>query len=157
MPRVIANGEVRITFTPTVVNPAAPKVAEAETGATNITPFLSSLDTPLDGDAPDSSDLSSAFNKTVAGKFGGSMSGTMYRDDTTDTAYDAFPRGTTGFIVIRRFGGSATAMIVGNMVEVWPVRVITRSDSPMDDGSVQMFTMDLATLDEPSIDVAVVV
>ena len=70
MPRTIADGEVLINFAPTVADPTAPTVAELTAG-TDITPFLSSIDTPLDGDAVDSSDLSSAFNKTVAGTYGG--------------------------------------------------------------------------------------
>lgn len=154
MPRVISNGEVRIWFAPTIADTTAPTVAEITAG-TDITPFLSSLDTPLDGNAPDASDLSSAFNKTVAGKFGGNVSGQMYRDDTTDAAFDAFPRGTTGYLVIRRFGGSETDATIGDEVDVWHVRVITRSDVALDDESVQMFTIDLAALDEPDIDVAV--
>jgi hypothetical protein len=117
---------------------------------------LSSLDTPLDGDAVDSSDLSSAFNKTVAGKFGGSVNGSMYRDDTTDTAFDLFPRNTTGYLIVRRFGGSTVALGTGDAVDVWNLRVITRSDATLDDNSVQMFTTEFATLDEPNIDVTVV-
>lgn len=154
MPRVISNGEVRIVWAVTVADPDAPTAAEVGAG-TVITGFVSSIETPLDGDAPDSSDLSSAFNKTVAGKFGGNVNATMYRDDTTDTAYTLFPRGTTGHIIIRRFGGSDAAIIATDEVEVWPVRVITRSDQSLDDGSVQMFTVNFAALDEPSINVAV--
>jgi hypothetical protein len=117
---------------------------------------MSSLDTPLDGDAVDSSDLSSAFNKTVAGKFGGNVNATMYRDDTTDTAFDTFPRNTTGYMIIRRFGGSTVALGTGNDVDVWNLRVITRSDNTLDDNTVQAFTVNFAALDEPDIDVTVV-
>jgi hypothetical protein len=102
-----------------------------------------------------SSDLSSAFNKTVAGKFGGNVNAQMYRDDTADTAFALFPRNTTGFIVIRRFGGSDVAIIAADEVDVWPLRVITRSDVPLDDESVQAFTCNFAALDEPNIAVAV--
>lgn len=155
MPRLISNGEVRVGWAAAIADPDNPTNAEVS-GSTDVTPFLSSLDTPLDGDAVDSSDLSSAFNKTVAGKFGGSVNGSMYRDDTTDTAFDLFPRATTGFLIVRRFGGSGVALTTGNDVDVWNLRVITRSDATLDDGSVQMFTTEFATLDEPSIDVTVV-
>lgn len=154
MARLIANGEVKIAWATTIADPDAPTEAEV-LAATDITGFVSSMDTPLDGDAPDASDLSSAFNKTVAGKFGGNVNATMYRDDTADTAYDLFPRNATGYMVIRRFGGSDVVFATADDVEVWPLRVITRSDSTMDDGSVQMFTVNFAALDEPSIDVAV--
>lgn len=155
MPRTIADGEVRITFGPTVANIAAPTVAEAETGAVDITPFLRSLDTPLEGEAVDSSDLSSAFNKTSPGRFGGSMNGSMYRDDTTDTAWDTFPRNTTGYVIIRRFGGSDVLIAAADVVEVWPVRVITQSPTSLDSGNIQMFTVEFATIDEPDLDAVV--
>lgn len=154
MARLISNGEVLIYWATTVADPAAPTVAEITAG-TDITGFISSLNTPLDGDAPDASDLSSAFNKTVAGKFGGNVTGTMYRDDTTDSAFDLFPRNTTGYLVIRRFGGSTVAIMAADDVDVWNLRVITRSDVALDDNTVQAFEVEFAALDEPDIDVAV--
>lgn len=154
MARIISNGEVRIVWVMSIADPSAPTVAEITAG-TNITGFISSLDTPLDGNAVDSSDLSSAFNKTVAGKFGGNVNAQMYRDDTADTAFSLFPRNTTGFLVIRRIGGSDNAVIAGDDVDVWPLRVITRSDVALDDESVQAFTVNFAALDEPDIQVAV--
>ena len=155
MARLIADGEVRITFAPTVTDPAAPTVAQVETAATDLTPFLSSLDTPLDGEAVPSSDLSDAFNKTVPGTFGGEMIGELYRDDTADVAWTLLPRNTLGYVVIRRFGGSDVAIVATDVVEVWPVRVITRSPSPLSRGAVQMFNVNMATLDSPSQDVVV--
>jgi len=155
MPRTISNGEVRIYWVTTISSTAAPTVAEITAG-TDITGFISSLDTPLDGNAPEASDLSSAFNKTVAGKFGGNVSAQMYRDDTADTAFALFPRGTTGYLVVRRFGGSTVAIAMADDVDVWYCRVITRSDVALDDESVQAFTVEMAALDEPDINVAVV-
>lgn len=149
MPRLINDGEVRIAFVATLVDPATPTPTEAN-GGTNITPELQSLDTPLDGDAVPASDLSSAFRKTVAGQYGGDVTAEMYRESTTDAAYAAFPRNTTGYLVIRRFGGSDVTFANADDVEVWNVRVITRSPATMSaDGSVQMFTVNFATLDEP--------
>jgi hypothetical protein len=151
MTRVIADGEVKVTFVSGgVTTKTAPAFSEVD-GGTEITGFLQSLDTPLDGESVDSSDLSSAFNKNVAGTFGGGASGTFYRDDTTDTAWTTFPRNTTGDIIVRRFGGSTVAFATGDAVEVWPVRVITRSPATMDRNSVQSFNVDYATTDEPAL------
>lgn len=151
MTRVIADGEVRITYvTSGVTSKTAPTTGELN-GGTDITGFLQSLDTPLDGESVDSSDLSSAFNKTVAGTFGGGATGIFHRDDTTDTAWTTFPRNETGDIIIRRFGGSTTAWASGDSVETWPVRVITRSPATMDRNNVQTFTVNFATTDEPSL------
>jgi hypothetical protein len=152
MARTIADGEVRMSWvTGGISDINAPTQAECN-GGTDITPFLSSLDTPLDGDAPDSSDLASAFNKSVAGTYGGGATGTFYRDDTADTAWDAFPRLTSGHLVIRRFGGSGVTFSTSQTVEVWPLRVITRSPATMDRNSVQTFTVDFATTEEPDVD-----
>lgn len=155
MARLIADGEVRVAFAVTVANPAAPTAAEATAG-TNITPFLASLDTPLEGEAVPAPDLSSAFNKTVAGPYGANGSGEFYRDDTADDAFDLFPRNTTGFLIIRRFGGSTVVFAAAQLVDVWNVRVIARSPATMDRGSVQMFSVNFATLTEPTEAVALV-
>lgn len=150
MPRLIADGEIKVQWVPTIADVTAPTVTEITAG-TEITGFIRSLETPLEGNAPDSSDVSSAFNKTVAGTYGGSVNAEMYRDDTSDDAYDLFPRNTTGYIVLRRFGGSDVAFADGDDVEVWNLRVITRSPSNIDRETVQMFNCQFATLDEPEL------
>lgn len=155
MPRTIADGEIRVTWSDTVADPSSPAVGEVETGKFNVTPFLRSIDTPLEGEAVDASDLSTAFNVTAAGRYGGSITAQMYRDDATDTAWTTFVRNATGYITIRRFGGSTTAIVASDSVEVWPVRVITRSPATLDSGSIQMFSVEFATTSEPSIDVTV--
>ena len=154
MARLIADGEIKLQWVPTIANPAAPTVAEL-TGGTEITGLVRSLETPLEGNAPDASDVSSAFNKTVAGTYGGSVSAEMYRDDTADTAFTLFPRNTTGYLVIRRFGGSTVAFAAADEVEVWHLRVITRSPSNIDRETVQMFNTQFATLDEPELEAVV--
>lgn len=155
MARLIADGEIRVHWVVTIANPAAPTVAEINAG-TNITGLLSSIDTPNEGEAVPANDLSSAFNKTVPGRFGGSPSLDAFRDDVADTAYILFPRNTIGYLVIRRFGGSTTAFAAAQKVDVWNVRVITRSANTLDSGSIQMFTVNFAALDTPSENVAVV-
>jgi hypothetical protein len=150
MPRLIADGEVQVHWVPSISTPSAPTVAEITAG-TEITPFLSTIDTPLDGDAPDASDLSSAYNKTVAGTFGGNISAELYRDDTTDTAWTTLIRNATGYFVIRRFGGSGVAIAIADEVEVYNSRIITRSPASLDRNTPQMFTVDAAVLDEPEL------
>jgi hypothetical protein len=154
MPRTIADGEVLINFAPVVVDTDAPTTTELTAG-TDLTPWLSSLDTPLDGDSVDSSDLSSAFNKSVAGTYGGGASATFYRDDSSDDAWDLLPRNTTGYIVIRRFGGSDVVWTIADVAEVWYVRVITESPATMDRNNVQTFDVDFAVLTEPVMDAVI--
>lgn len=159
MARLIADGEVRIHWVPGaagIANPSAPTVTELGTGQ-DVTPFFASMDTPLDGEATPSPDLSSAFNKTVAGTFGGNVSVDSYRETVTDTAWGLWPRGTEGFFVIRRFGGSDVAIAATDDVEVYKIRTVTRSPATLDRGSVQMFTMEAAVQDEPVLDAVVAV
>ena len=153
MARIIADGEVRIEWVPgagAIADPTAPTTTELGTGQ-DVTQYLASLDTPLDGEAVPSPDLSSAFNKTVTGTFGGNVSADGYRESVSDTAWGLWPRNTEGYFVIRRFGGSDVAITSGDTVEVYFVRTITRSPATLDRGSVQMFTMEAAVQDEPEL------
>jgi len=67
----------------------------------------------------------------------------------------SLPNGTAGFLIIRRFGGSATAVATGNVVEVWPSTVNTREMQPIAENENQFFVATLAVTDEPD-DAAVV-
>lgn len=157
MARIIADGEVRIEWVPGaagIADPTAPTTTELGTGQ-DVTPFFSSMDTPLDGEATPAADLSSAFNKTVAGTFGGNVSVESYRESETDEAWGLWPRLTEGFFVIRRFGGSDVAIASADEVEVYKIRVITRSPATLDRGSVQMFTIEAAVQEEPELDAVV--
>lgn len=158
MARIIADGEVRleyVTGATSISDPSAPTEAELATGQ-DVTPFFSSFDTPLDGEATPAADLSSAYNTTVAGTFGGNVSVDGYRESVTDEAWGLFPRLEEGNFVIRRFGGSDVAISSGDDVEVFLIRVVTRSPATLDRGSVQMFTIEAAVQQEPELEGVVV-
>ena len=156
MARVIPDGEVHISEVATIADPSAPSQAELLAG-TDITPFIASIDTPLEGNRVPSGDLASAFRKTSPGKFGGDITMDIHRGTVAadDTAYDLFPRDTQTHIVLRRFGGSTVAFATSDIVEVWPVRVVTRSPHSLEEEALQMVTVDMAATDEPDIDVTV--
>lgn len=154
MSRIIADGEVRIEFVPGasgISDPSAPTVAEMATGQ-DVTLYFASMDTPLDGEAVPAPDLSSAFNSTVAGTYGGNISLDAYRESVTDTAWGLWPRGTEGFFVVRRFGGSDTTIALADDVEVFLIRSVSRSPATLDRGSVQMFGIEAAVQVEPTLD-----
>jgi hypothetical protein len=160
MARRIYDGEIKVQWVPGltgIADPTAPTIGEINAGS-DVTEFLQSLDTPLEGEAVPSMDLSSAYRKTVAGPFGGEISTVMYREDepADDLAFPLFTRNTTGYFVIRRFGGSLVDFAVADVVEVWPVRVITRSPAAAESAAVQSFTANFAGLDDPQINVDVV-
>ena len=159
MARRIYDGEIKIQWVPglaAITDLDDPTTVQLATGQ-DVTEFMANLSTPLEGEAAPSADLSSAFDKTVAGTFGGNISAEMYREDLVadDIAWPLFVRNTTGYMVIRRFGGTAVAFANGQIVEVWPVRVITRSPADAERGAVQTFTVSFAALDEPVLDATV--
>jgi len=160
MARRIYDGEIRVYWVPglaTITNLSAPTVVQITTTGEDVTEFMASLDTPLEGEAAPSADLSSAFDKTVAGTFGGTVSAEMYREDlpADDIAWPLFVRNATGYFVIRRFGGSTVAITALDEVEVWPLRVITRSPAAAERGAVQTFNVNFAALDDPVLDAVV--
>lgn len=159
MARRIYDGEIKVQWVPGldgIEDRDRPQLTEIATG-TDVTEFLQSLDTPLEGEAVPSMDLSSAYRKTVAGPFGGEISTVMYREDESDDdiAFPLFTRNTTGHFVVRRFGGSTVDFAENDDVEVWPVRVITRSPVAAESAVVQAFTANFAGLDDPVLDATV--
>lgn len=160
MARRIYDGEIRVWWVPllaTIADISAPEVGEVTGTGVDVTEFMASLDTPLEGEAAPAADLSSAFDKTVAGTFGGTVTAEMYREDLVadDDAWPLFIRNATGYFVIRRFGGSTVALAAAQIVEVWPLRVITRSPAAAERGAVQTFTVNFAALDDPDLDAIV--
>ena len=154
MARIIPDGTFKVSWAPAVAIVTGPTFAEVDAGE-DLTPFVTpaGVDTPEEGEVVDSSDLSSAFNKNVPGTYGGSASIECYRDDTTDTAWTTLARNAEGFLVIARFGGSGTdnAIQSGDAVEVWPVRVSSRSNVRVARNDVLRFVANLATTDEPTL------
>lgn len=84
----------------------------------------------------------------------------MYRDDTTDTAWETLPRSTKGYFVISRFGGKgsptatpASALhqpIAADKVEVWPVLIVARAAANLTNNTAQTFTVQAAVYQTPN-------
>lgn len=135
MARKMPIGNIKVWFLATPpANKAAPTAAEVTAGV-DLTPFLQrdGLKTPKKGNTVDIADISDPYNSTAPGTYGGDpITLGLFRDDTTDTAWTTLlpvsastPLGTSGAFVIRRFGGSSTAIATSQKVEVWPVSVIS--------------------------------
>lgn len=114
-----------VIFSPTPpADPAAPTATEVNTTTTNITALMTK-----DGFNPNTSEnmvdtgtLDTAFDSQVPGSWGSSLALRFKKDDTTDTAWDLFPRGTAGAIYIAPYGLSGVGGIaaVGDKLYVWP-------------------------------------
>jgi len=156
MARLTPDGFLKVWIVDTLTSLTAPSLAEIVAG-TEVTPFLTrtGLDTPEEGTDADSSDLSSARDKSVPATIGGTITGEFFRDDgtggTTDDAWTAMPRLTITNLVIARFGGTGTdnAIQSTDTVETWPVRISQRSNSRLTGGETMRFTVNFALRGDP--------
>jgi len=156
--RLTPDENSKIHIVDSIASVAAPTIGEIGAG-TEVTPFLTpaGLDTPEEGNDADVSSIASAHDLSVPATISGQPSGEFYRDDgtgsTTDDAWDAMARGTSTNIVISRFGGSgaSNAIATGDTVEVWPVRVSSRSNNRLIRGEALRFVAQFAKSVAPTL------
>jgi|GEM_PF-1208481 len=156
--RIIPNENSWVGFTKTrPANLQAPTEAEIS-GSTNLTSFIISITAQSQGNTVPTPNIDSLFETSVPGTSQASFSADMYRDDAADTAWTTLLRGTTGYFYISRFGGSGTGYVpkVGDKVEVWPVRIVSRTASAMASNTAQTFTCTASVPEEPAENAAVV-
>lgn len=131
-----------VYFVSSIADVEAPTTAELNAG-TRITDFLTDgPPNPAGANFLDAGTLASGFQSQVASTYGGG-SGTMTvlakrdtttTDDSADTAFNLFPRGTVGYLAVAPYGvsGASNAFAVGDTVTILPIevgnrgRVITR-------------------------------
>lgn len=151
MARIIPNEQTWIGFT--TVRPAdlaAPTDTEIA-AATALTPFIVSLNPSSQGNTVPTPSLDILFETSVPGTVQASFTGDMYRDDETDTAWDLLPRGTSGYFFVSRFGGTGANQMpeAGQPVEVWPIKVVSRTMAAIASNTVQTFTLTGSVPEEP--------
>ena len=131
----------------------APTAAEI-TGATELTDFIISLTASASGNAVPTPKLKSLFETSIPGTSSAQFTVEMYRDSVTanDTAWNMLARNNPGVFYISRFGGTGTGKkpILGNIVEVWQVRVTSRTASAMSSNTAQTFTLTCSCPKEPN-------
>lgn len=158
MADIVVDGFTRVAYVPTIANIAAPTTTELNAGT-----LLQSVMTPdgLTGFEPttadvDNSALNSTFNTVTIGR--DSFSGTKLifkKQASGDTAYTTLTRGTTGYIVVRRYIDNSTAWASTQVVEVYPVIFgQTRNLAPVAN-SVTKWEVDTKITSSPQIRAAV--
>ena len=158
MARITPDGFLKVHIVDTIADINVPSVAELG-GGTEVTPFLTpaGIDTPEEGTDADSSDISSARDKSIPATIGGDLIGEYYRDDGTgggsDDAWTNQARLTDTHLVIGRFGGTGSdnALIATDPVEVYPVRISQRSNNRATRGEALRFTVRYASRAEPDL------
>jgi len=162
MARLIPNEKTYVCFVPSdAADPVsaitAPTVAEAA-GGTDLSGFIVSLNASSTGNTLPTPEFSTLFETSIPGTVSAQFSADFYRDDATDTAWDALPRAKEGHFIISRFGGSGTdnLPVENDEVEVWPVTVTSRTMQNMASNSVMMFSVQCSVPVEPEEAVLVV-
>ena len=158
MSRVIGAGVFELAHVTTIADYTAMTAAEGNAGQF-LTTYMTDggAATPFDGSIVDAADMSSKFNKTAAGTFGGNpLTLEFYRDDVADTAWTQLARGVAGFIVLSRFGLAAPGTFaVADIIDVWPIEVITRNPMDVVRNEMQKFSVECAVTDVPEEDFSI--
>lgn len=160
MARYVPEGTMEVWFVTTVAVPAAPTATELNAGV-DLTGFaVGDLDMPFEGSTADAADLSSRFNKTAPGDYGGqSGSSTWHKDSVqaSDTAWTTMLRDTIGYLAVAPRGlATASTWAIGDYVDLWPVQVLSRALAAQARNTTTRFVTQLAITDEPTEDFAIV-
>lgn len=150
MARLIPNESTWIGFikkpTYTVADITVPEVDEI-TNAIDLTSFVVSLNATSQGNTVPTPNFDSLFETSTPGTVTSQFTADFYRDDATsaDTAWDNLSRGTEGFFIVSRYGGSdvdgSGRPAEGDECEVWPVSVTSRTMQNMTSNQVLMFSI----------------
>lgn len=123
-------------------------------GATVLTEFVISLTANSTGNTVPIPNLASLFEGSIPGTSTATFSAEMYRDSVKadDKAWATLEKDTSGVFYISRFGGTGADLlpIAGDEVEVWPVRVTSRTASAMSSNTAQTFTLTCAVPRTPN-------
>ena len=148
MTRLIPNEKTWVGFANTVADKSAPTTANI-TAAVDLTGFLVSLNASSRGNVVPTPSLDTLFETSISGTVQATFDADFYRDDDNDLAWDTLPRATEGFFIIQRVGGDGDAPKVGDLVEVWPVIVTSRTNANMTSNTVMSFTVSCSVPSEP--------
>jgi hypothetical protein len=162
MSKLVANEQCWVGFVTTMADPNAPSAATDISGAEDLTCLLVSLNASAQGNTVPVPVLCSLFEQSVPGTSSANFTADFYRDDEADDAWTSLPSGTKGYFLIGRFGLSGSTADgkpqpdAGDVIEVWPVQVTSRSAGPLASNQVQTFTMVGSVPDEPNEEATVV-
>jgi hypothetical protein len=156
MARIIPNENSWVGFVPTVASLSAPTTAELG-DAVELTEYLISINASSQGNTVPTPNIKTLFETSIAGTVQASFSADFYRDDENDLAWETLPRSTRGVFVIARFGGTGTGNepIATDVVECWPVLIVSRTNSNMSNNTVMTFTVTASIPEEPVEDAVV--
>lgn len=145
MARVIANGLTKVLFG-TVADTQDPERSEID-DAEDLTGYMVSFDSSTEGNEVDTPDFENTFETSIPGTYSASVSAEFYRDDDDDLAWETLPREAEGAFIVMRFGDEE-----GEPLEIWPVRITSRSPVALANNESQRFTVEAAVYEKPNED-----
>ena len=151
MSRYAADGKTLVYWVTTIANKAAPTVAELNAG-TRLSGFLTKdgLNINLSPNNVDNADLEDTFDAQDVGTYGGSIELTMFRDDTTDTAWNLAVYGTAGYLVVREGPLASTAWAANQKAQVFPARMHEPLTMPPAGNEQRKFKLPMPITDTPN-------
>lgn len=153
MTKLIANEQVWIGFRAKAMSETNRDTISAASdiaaGGVDLTGFLVTLDSSTRGNVVPTPSLDTTFETSISGTVNATFMAEFYRDDTTDTAWDALARGTVGYFYIERMAGGV-APVQSDVLECWPVIVTARSANPLTSNDSQRFTIECSVPIEPN-------
>lgn len=142
MTRTGTTGTTRVGFLATVATEGALVVADFS-GEVRLDTFMlrNGLQIPRSGQTVDVSDASDRQDKAAPGTKGGnSLTYRGHHDPQgTDTAYDTLAEDATGYIYVRRGTAASVAIADGDVVELYPITVNSRSQADPGDNVATTF------------------
>lgn len=154
MADIVTDGKTKVWLVPAVSNIAAPTTTELNAGTA-----IEGLMTPdgLVGFEPDTADVdNSALNSTFDTKLPGraSFSNTAVRlkkQSGTDAVYNAYPRDTVVYVVVRRGTLSSAGWATNDKVEVYPSQTGETRNLPPASNEVQKYEIPLKITTTPNL------
>jgi len=132
MPRTGTTGNIRVGYLAAVTDPTAPVVADFS-GEVRLDTFMlrNGLSVPRSGQTVDVSDAADRQDKAAPGTKGGNTLTYRGHHDPqgTDTAYDTLAEDVAGYIYVRRGKDCDVAIASGDVVELYPIDVNSRSQA----------------------------
>lgn len=153
MARLIPNENTWVGFLTTLADTTTLVPDETEVAAgVPLTHLLISINAASQGNTVPTPSFDTLFETNISGTVQASFTADFYRDDTDDDAWDTLPRGTDGYFIISRFGGSGIDGIPeeADVVEVWPTRVTSRTMQNMANNTVMTFAVTCSVPKEPN-------
>jgi hypothetical protein len=150
MSNLLADGNVKVSWLPSVANIHAPTVAELTAG-TSLEQFI----TPTGyknkpGTSPVvTSALASTFDTDAAGRRQFALSLELMRQTPTDPVYALLTYKAAGFLAVRRTAAVTAAWASTQSVEIYPVQCGQREQNDPAPNEVQKYTVPLFLTADP--------